>query len=161
VPVDIWPPEAIKLFKKTGAYLVPTLLASETVVQLAQHSDFMSDAIKKKAITTGAAMQGNFEKSYKVGVKIAGCGFAGSRHRRAVNSHNSRTPSLPAWPATWNARACWNVLATTSTSPHKPWITQMKIRRINCLEVPLPTALPRDHSKGAMCIEDIDAPDLS
>ncbi len=64
-------PEAIKLFKKTGAYLVPTLLAGETVVQMAKTSDFMSDAIKEKAIATGAAMTGNFTKSYKAGVKIA------------------------------------------------------------------------------------------
>jgi len=64
-------PEAIKLFKKTGAYLVPTLLAGETVVNLALHSDFLSQAIKDKAITTGAAMQGNFEKVHQSGVKIA------------------------------------------------------------------------------------------
>ncbi len=64
-------PEAIKLFKKTGAYLVPTLLAGETIVQMAKNSDFMSPAIKEKAITTGAAMKGNFYKSYKAGVKIA------------------------------------------------------------------------------------------
>jgi imidazolonepropionase-like amidohydrolase len=64
-------PEAIKLFKKTGAYLVPTLLAGETVVKLAHNSDFMSDAIKEKAIATGAAMKGNFYYAYKAGVKIA------------------------------------------------------------------------------------------
>jgi len=64
-------PEAIKLFKKTGAYLVPTLLAGETVVQMAKTSDFMSDAIKEKAIATGAAMTDNFIKSYNAGVKIA------------------------------------------------------------------------------------------
>jgi len=64
-------PEAIKLFKKTGAYLVPTLLAGETTVQMAKNSDFMSPAIKEKAIATGAAMKGNFYKSYKAGVKIA------------------------------------------------------------------------------------------
>ena len=63
--------KAIKLFKKTGAYLVPTLLAGETVAQMAQTSDFMSEAIKVKAIATGAAMLGNFGKSYKAGVKIA------------------------------------------------------------------------------------------
>jgi len=64
-------PEAIKLFKQTGAYLVPTLLAGETIVQMAKSSDFMSPAIKEKAIATGAAMKGNFHKAYKAGVKIA------------------------------------------------------------------------------------------
>ena len=64
-------PESIKMFRKTGAYLVPTLLAGETVIQMAQHSDFMSQAIKDKAIATAAAMKGNFYKAYKGGVKIA------------------------------------------------------------------------------------------
>ena len=64
-------PKAIKLFIETGAYLVPTLLAGETVVQMANHSDFMSPAIKKKAIATGAAMNANFYKAYKAGVNIA------------------------------------------------------------------------------------------
>lgn len=64
-------PEAIKLFKKTGAYLVPTLLAGETVMQMAANADFMSPAIKAKALTVGAAMKDNFYNSYKAGVKIA------------------------------------------------------------------------------------------
>jgi len=64
-------PDAIKLFKKTGAYLVPTLLAGETTVQMAKNSDFMSPAIKEKAIATGAAMKRNFKTSYEAGVKIA------------------------------------------------------------------------------------------
>ena len=64
-------PEAIALFKQSGAYLVPTLLAGETVVKMAKNSDFMSPSIKEKAIATGAAMKGNFYKSYKAGVKIA------------------------------------------------------------------------------------------
>ncbi len=64
-------PKAIKLFKKTGAYLVPTLLAGDTVLKMAKTADFMSDAIKAKAIKVGADMQGNFIKSYNGGVKIA------------------------------------------------------------------------------------------
>lgn len=63
--------ETIKLFKKTGAYLVPTLLAGATVVDMAESSDFMSAPIKAKAIRVGADMLANFEKSYKAGVKIA------------------------------------------------------------------------------------------
>ena len=64
-------PEAIKLFKKTGAYLVPTLLAGETVVQMTKTADFLSPAIKEKAIATGAAVNANFYNSYQAGVKIA------------------------------------------------------------------------------------------
>ena len=63
--------ESIKLFKKTGAYLVPTLLAGDTVVNLAKNTNFMSAAIKAKAIRVGADMTANFKKSYQSGVKIA------------------------------------------------------------------------------------------
>lgn len=63
--------KAIKLFKETGAYLVPTLLAGATVKHAAEHSDFMSDAVKKKAIRVGADMMSNFGRIYKAGVKIA------------------------------------------------------------------------------------------
>ncbi|MBA6413075.1 amidohydrolase family protein [Parahaliea sp. F7430] len=63
--------KAIKLFKSTGAYLVPTLLAGHTVREMAQNSDFMSPAIKEKAIRVGSDMQENFSKAYQAGVKIA------------------------------------------------------------------------------------------
>ena len=62
---------AIKLFKKTGAYLVPTLLAGHTVLEMAENSDFMSDAIKDKARKVGKEMQGNLGRAYKAGVNIA------------------------------------------------------------------------------------------
>jgi imidazolonepropionase-like amidohydrolase len=64
-------PESHRLFNETGAYLVPTLLAGVTVVQMALESDFMSDAIKEKAIRVGNDMKGNFAASYKAGVNIA------------------------------------------------------------------------------------------
>jgi imidazolonepropionase-like amidohydrolase len=64
-------PRAIELFKKTGAYLVPTLLAGKTVATLAVEADFMSDAIKAKAIRVGNDMAGSFEKAHKAGVNIA------------------------------------------------------------------------------------------
>ena len=64
-------PEAIKLFKKTGAYLVPTLLAGDTVVKMAKNTDILSPAVKKKALKVGGDMKGNLIKAYKAGVKIA------------------------------------------------------------------------------------------
>ncbi|WP_339723375.1 amidohydrolase family protein [uncultured Paraglaciecola sp.] len=63
--------DSIKLFKKTGAYLVPTLLAGHTVLEMAENSDFMSPAIKEKARKVGKEMQGNIERAYQAGVKIA------------------------------------------------------------------------------------------
>ena len=64
-------PRAIRLFKETGAYLVPTLLAGKTVATMALESDFMSDAIRAKAIRVGNDMAGSFAKAYAAGVNIA------------------------------------------------------------------------------------------
>ena len=63
--------ESIKLFKKYGAYLVPTLMAGDTVVTMAKTTNFMSPAIRAKAIRVGGDMTENFKRSYKAGVKIA------------------------------------------------------------------------------------------
>jgi len=64
-------PRAIELFNKTGAYLVPTLLAGKTVATLAVEADFMSEVVKEKAIRVGNDMAGNFEKAHKAGVNVA------------------------------------------------------------------------------------------
>jgi len=63
--------ESIKLFKKSGAYLVPTLMAGDTVVGLAKTTDFMSPTIAAKAIRVGGDMIANFKRSFKSGVNIA------------------------------------------------------------------------------------------
>lgn len=64
-------PRAIRLFRETGAYLVPTLLAGKTVATMAVESDFMSAAIREKAIRVGNDMAGNFGRAYKAGVNVA------------------------------------------------------------------------------------------
>ncbi len=81
--------ESIKLFKKNGAYLVPTLMAGDTVVGMAKSGSFMSPAISAKAIRVGADMIENFKRSYKAGVKIAygtdsGVSHHGENAREAV-----------------------------------------------------------------------------
>lgn len=63
--------ESIRLFKENGAYLVPTLLAGATVVEMAQNSDFMSPAIKAKAIRVGNDISENLGRAYRGGVNIA------------------------------------------------------------------------------------------
>lgn len=73
--------ESIKLFKQTGAYLVPTLMAGDTVVDMAKNSDFMSPVIAAKAIRVGGDMITNFKRSVNAGVKIAyGTDSGVSRH---------------------------------------------------------------------------------
>lgn len=63
--------ESIKLFKKNGAYLVPTLMAGDTVVSMAKSGKISSPAISAKAIRVGGDMIENFKRSYKAGVNIA------------------------------------------------------------------------------------------
>lgn len=73
--------ESIRLFKASGAYLVPTLLAGDTVVNMAKTSNFMSDQIKAKAIRVGGDMMEHFTVAYKAGVNIAfGTDSGVSRH---------------------------------------------------------------------------------
>ncbi|WP_417460506.1 amidohydrolase family protein [Kordiimonas sp.] len=101
--------ESIRLFKKGGAYLVPTLLAGDTVVNMAKTSNFMSEDIKSKALRVGGDMIDNFQASYKAGVKIAyGTDSGVSRHgtnaQEAVLMHKAgMTPMDVLVSATVNA----------------------------------------------------------
>ena len=86
--------ESIKLFKKTGAYLIPTLLAGDTVVAMAKHSNFMTPPIKAKALRVGSDMMKHFTKAYQAGVKIAfgtdsGVSHHGINAREAVLMHKA------------------------------------------------------------------------
>jgi len=86
--------EGIALLKKTGAYLIPTLLAGDTVVQLAKHSDFMTAPIKAKALRVGSDMMKHFAKAYKAGVKVAygtdsGVSHHGDNAKEAVLMHEA------------------------------------------------------------------------
>lgn len=63
--------ESIRLFKENGAYLVPTLLAGDTVVQMAKAGQISSPAISAKALRVGADLVENFGNAYRGGVKIA------------------------------------------------------------------------------------------
>ncbi|MFK8011113.1 MAG: amidohydrolase family protein [Marinicellaceae bacterium] len=92
-------PKAIKLFKKTGAYLVPTLLAGDTVVNMAKNTNILSPAVKQKALVVGAAMQGNFIKAYEAGVKIAygtdsGVSVHGTNAKEAVLMYEAGMPAM-------------------------------------------------------------------
>ncbi|MDJ0709145.1 MAG: amidohydrolase family protein [Woeseiaceae bacterium] len=64
-------PRAIRLFRETGAYLVPTLLAGKTVATVAVESDILAPEVVEKAIRVGNDMAGNFEKAHKAGVRVA------------------------------------------------------------------------------------------
>ena len=63
--------ESIRLFKQTGAYLVPTLSPSFKVPSLMEGNPFFTEAIKAKALAASAASKANFGSAYEAGVKIA------------------------------------------------------------------------------------------
>jgi imidazolonepropionase-like amidohydrolase len=63
--------EAIRLFDKTGAYLVPTLLPGEVVPDMMDTNPYFKEAIKEKVRTVSAAAAGNFARAYRAGVNIA------------------------------------------------------------------------------------------
>jgi imidazolonepropionase-like amidohydrolase len=63
--------ESIRLFKETGAYLVPTLMPGHVLPAQMEGNPFFTDAIKAKALAASAASKENVGKAYAGGVKIA------------------------------------------------------------------------------------------
>jgi len=64
--------ESVELFKRSGAYIVPTLMAGETVATIAEDDpDYFIDPVRKKALAVGPEMLANFRKAVKGGVNIA------------------------------------------------------------------------------------------
>jgi len=63
--------EGVRLMKRSGAYLVPTLLPGATVVPTMEGNPFYTEAIKAKARAASAASKENVSKAVRAGVKIA------------------------------------------------------------------------------------------
>ena len=73
--------ESIRLFKATGSYLVPTLLAGDTVARQAETADWMPAAVRAKARTVGPLMVDALRRAHEGGVRIAfGTDSAVSKH---------------------------------------------------------------------------------
>jgi imidazolonepropionase-like amidohydrolase len=72
---------SFQLFREGGAYLVPTMLAGATVVQMAETSTFMPPAIREKALRVGRDMKEMVRRAHAAGVAIAfGTDSGVSRH---------------------------------------------------------------------------------
>lgn len=63
--------EAIELFKKYGAWYVPTIVAGKSVADSAKMPGYYSDLVTPKALAVGPKIQSTFTRAYKAGVKIA------------------------------------------------------------------------------------------
>jgi imidazolonepropionase-like amidohydrolase len=63
--------EDIALFKKTGAYYVPTVTAGQWVADKAKIENFFPPQVRLKAASVGPRIQSTLGRAYKAGVKIA------------------------------------------------------------------------------------------
>lgn len=63
--------EALALFKKTGAWYVPTISAGRYVADKAKDPKYYSPLVRPKALAIGPQLQSTFARAYKAGVKIA------------------------------------------------------------------------------------------
>jgi len=63
--------EAIALFRKTGAFYVPTISAGRYVAEKSKDADYYSPLVRPKAAAIGPLIQQTFGRAWKAGVKIA------------------------------------------------------------------------------------------
>jgi imidazolonepropionase-like amidohydrolase len=63
--------EAIGLFKKHGAWYVPTIIAGRSTADSAKVPGYYTEIVTPKALAVGPQIQSTFAKAYKAGVKIA------------------------------------------------------------------------------------------
>lgn len=72
---------SFRLFRERGAYLVPTMLAGATVVEMAETATFMPPPIRDKALRVGRDMKDMVRRAHAAGVPIAfGTDSGVSRH---------------------------------------------------------------------------------
>ncbi|MBB86899.1 MAG: amidohydrolase [Xanthomonadales bacterium] len=62
--------EAIDLFKRFGAWYVPTIIAGKWVEEKSHIDGFFPDVVRPKAAAIGPKIQDTFARAYKAGVKI-------------------------------------------------------------------------------------------
>lgn len=63
--------ESIRLFKAKGSYLVPTLMAGDTVARQAETAAWMPESVRTKARQVGPLMIDALRRAHQGGVKIA------------------------------------------------------------------------------------------
>lgn len=63
--------DSISQFRRSGTWLVPTVLAGVTAAEYAKSGNFLSPAQKAKALQVGPQIQDALRRAYKGGVRIA------------------------------------------------------------------------------------------
>ncbi|MFG0247043.1 MAG: amidohydrolase family protein [Phycisphaerales bacterium JB052] len=101
--------ESIDLFKKTSAYLVPTIHAGKFVEEKSKVDGYFPPSIRDKAAAVGPLIQDSFARAYNAGVNIAfgtdvGVGAHGTNAEEFVYMHEAgMTPEDCLISATINA----------------------------------------------------------
>ncbi len=101
--------ESIDLFRKTGAYLVPTIHAGKFVEEKAKIDGYFSPEVREKAAAVGPLIQDSFGRAHAAGVNIAfgtdvGVGAHGTNALEFVYMHEAgMTPEDCLISATINA----------------------------------------------------------
>ncbi|MBO6796370.1 amidohydrolase family protein [Maricaulis sp.] len=73
--------DSMRLFRRNGAYLVPTILAGVTVSEIAETADWMTPPIREKSLRVGPQMLAMAQRAHEGGVMIAfGTDSGVSRH---------------------------------------------------------------------------------
>jgi imidazolonepropionase-like amidohydrolase len=73
--------ESLRLFRATGAYLVPTILAGVTVEEMANAGEVLTPAQAEKAREVGTRMRQSIRNARRAGVRVAfGTDTGVSRH---------------------------------------------------------------------------------
>lgn len=107
--------ESIRLFKQTGAWYVPTLLAGATVVENAKKPGFYPRMVVRKALEVGPLMVETFRRAHAAGVRVAfgtdtGVSPHGQNAREfALMVQGGMSPAECIVAATVNAAMCCGI----------------------------------------------------
>jgi imidazolonepropionase-like amidohydrolase len=113
--------EAVELFLRTGAFLVPTLMAGETVARHAEIPRYYPKAVAAKARAVGPAINAAFARALKGGVRIAFGTDSGvsphgeNAHEFELMVQNGMSPAEAIVAATRSAAELCNVSAELGT----------------------------------------------
>ena len=97
-------PEIMRLMKKNGTWLVPTISAGEYVAEKAKIDGFLPEIVRPKAATVGVQIARTFGAAYEAGVPIAfgtdsGVGNHGDNWKEFVYMIEAGMPVLEALTA--------------------------------------------------------------
>lgn len=92
---------AIALFKKSGAWYVPTISAGKFVAEKSRIEGYYAPIVRPKAAAVGPQIQSTFGRAWKAGVKIAfgtdaGVFPHGDNAREFIYMHEAGMPALEA-----------------------------------------------------------------